>query len=120
MQYIYRMAYIAIPQIVWYQDRWQGRLVDFGIVIGIDADLFTSKMECKHAMLHGFQFMMRLQVWKSPEATIDDVRQAFLLRNLRSREEEKVQYKKTMTCRYSNLLFFVLVSICKLFKHHFC
>ena len=52
------------------------------VVIRIDTDLFSSKMEGVLAMLHRFEFMMVDKVWVAPQSAVDNMRQSLLGSNL--------------------------------------
>lgn len=52
------------------------------VVIWIDADVFLLSSERELAGFNRFQFMMRLQIWPSPYAAVDDVWQTFSVRYL--------------------------------------
>ena len=58
-------------------------MVNFGVMIGIHTNFFSTQMKSKTTMFHGLEFVVRLEVGKSPQSAIDDVRKAFLLRYLK-------------------------------------
>ena len=54
-------------------------------MIGVDADLLPPQVEGVGAVVDGLELVVRLEVRKPPEPAVDDVRKAFLLRDLKKK-----------------------------------
>lgn len=65
-----------------HEDRRQNGLIDFAVVVRVDADLLASEVEGVGAVVHRLQLVVGLKVGETPESAVDDVRKALLLRNL--------------------------------------
>ena len=57
-------------------------------MIGVDADLLPPQVEGVGAVVDGLELVVRLEVRKPPEPAVDDVRKAFLLRDLKTKQNE--------------------------------
>ena len=64
-------------------------MVNFGVVIRVDTNFFSSEVEGESAVLHRLQFMMGLEVWKAPQAAVNDVRETLLLGYLKQKQDKK-------------------------------
>ena len=102
------LTYLAVSEVCRHEDRWQGGLVHFRVVVGIDADLLPPELEGEHAVLHLLQLMVRLDVWVAPKAAVHQVGKTLLLGNLE--KERKINVNEALSpCRgpdnYATLIF---------------
>lgn len=77
-------AYIAVVSYVGgHDDGRQSWLINFCVVIRINANFFAAQVKRIAAMLHGLEFVVRAEVGEPPQPRIDDVGEALLLRYLK-------------------------------------
>ena len=74
-----------------HEHRRQNGLIDFAVVVRVDADLLPPQVERVRAVVHRLQLVVGLEIRETPEAAVDDVRKALLLRHLRKKWRKKVE-----------------------------
>lgn len=72
----------------WDQNRRQNRTLDSLIVIGINANFLLFSAEWILARFDRFQFVVALKIRPTPDATVNDMRKTFAMRDLKKESRD--------------------------------
>jgi hypothetical protein len=88
-------------RVSWNQYWWQDWALDALVVVWIDADFFLLSTEWILAQLDGLKLVVGLKIRPAPDATVDDMRKAFAMRDLKSKSF--VRFNREEKAEGSNL-----------------